>query len=66
MRSMRWSVAVVAAISAAAAAAAPPLTFMALGDWGGGPLWWQNYTTPEQHLCAAGMGAGPDTDALTK
>ena len=34
-----------------------PLTFMALGDWGGGPLWWQNYTTPEQHLCAAGMGA---------
>ena len=61
MRSMRWSVASAAlAISAAAAAAAaapPPLTFMALGDWGGGPLWWQNYTTPEQHLCAAGMGA---------
>ena len=30
---------------------------MLLGDWGGGPLWFENYTTAQQHLCAAGMGA---------
>ena len=46
-----------AASQAAQAAPSLPLTFMALGDWGGGPLWFQNYTTPEQRLCADGMGA---------
>ena len=32
-----------------------PLSFLALGDWGGGPLWFQNYTTIPQHQVAAGM-----------
>jgi hypothetical protein len=34
---------------------AAPLSFLALGDWGGGPLWYQNYTTIPQHQVAAGM-----------
>jgi len=38
------------------APAATPLSFLALGDWGGGPLWWQNYTTGPEHLVAASMG----------
>jgi hypothetical protein len=32
-----------------------PLNFLALGDWGGGPLWYLNYTTVPQHQVAAGM-----------
>jgi hypothetical protein len=55
-RRVAFSASLLLAVAAAQAAPAP-LTFMALGDWGGGPLWWENYTTPEQRLCAAGMGA---------
>ena len=32
-----------------------PLNFLAFGDWGGGPLWYLNYTTIPQHQVAAGM-----------
>lgn len=33
----------------------PLVTLQLLGDWGGSPLWSNNYTTPQQGLCAAAM-----------
>ena len=38
-RRVAFSASLLLAVAAAQAAPAP-LTFMALGDWGGGPLWW--------------------------